>query len=81
MSATTAPAVHLFTLMNSALGPLIRRLGWKPNRRVNRPKKTPATRPALIGKAEELPSNRWPEAGDSTNALGDLKVLEATITR
>jgi hypothetical protein len=43
-------AVNLFTLMNSALGPLNPRLGFTPNRRFNRPKKTPAARPASISK-------------------------------
>jgi hypothetical protein len=44
--------INLFTLMNTALGPLIRRLGFLPNRRVNRPKKTPAIEPARFTKVD-----------------------------
>jgi hypothetical protein len=67
--------------MNSALGPLIRRLGTGPNRRVNRPKKTPATRPASIEKVEDLNPNRWLGTGDFEETLGDCSMLEAAITR
>jgi hypothetical protein len=69
--------------MNSALGPLIRRLGLIPNRRVNRPKKTPATRPASIGKkegkAEDCTSNRRSATGDTEKREEVLRDFEEAI--
>jgi hypothetical protein len=63
--------VNLFTLMNTALGPLIRRLGFLPNRRVNRPKKTPAEEPARF----------WKEDGADNSACRVVKVSRRVNTR
>lgn len=69
---TRERACDSFTLMNSALGPLNRRLGNVPNRRFKWPKKTPAARPALLNTGDKkdfrpcdkagLPE-RFPDAG------------------